>query len=102
MSNDEAFHALLLFVENQQPAADYDSVLRWLKERKMLDADFNEKGRRCRAAGRRSQSHWSVRLSIKGGLTMRIFGPHPRYAERELEYAGVYPPSSPQQIFSGG
>jgi hypothetical protein len=40
-------------------------------------------------------------LSIKGGLTMRVFGPHPRYAERELEYAGLFPPSSPQQVFSG-
>jgi hypothetical protein len=32
---------------------------------------------------------------------MRLFGPHDRYAVRELQYAGVYPPSSPQQTFSG-
>ena len=40
-------------------------------------------------------------LGVGGGLTMRLFGPQPRYAVRELQYAGVYPPSSPQQTFSG-
>ena len=40
-------------------------------------------------------------LGIQGGLTMRVFGIQPRYAVRELQYAGVYPPSSPQQTFSG-
>lgn len=40
-------------------------------------------------------------LDIRGGLTMRLFGTSPRYATRELQYAGVYPPSSPQQTFSG-
>ena len=40
-------------------------------------------------------------LSIEGGLTMQIFGPRPRYAVRELEALGIYPPSSPQQTFSG-
>ena len=32
---------------------------------------------------------------------MRLFGMHPRYAVRELEYASVFPPSSPQQTLSG-
>jgi len=32
---------------------------------------------------------------------MHIFGPIPRYAVRELVYAGIFPPSSPQQTFSG-
>ena len=40
-------------------------------------------------------------LNIKGGLTMRLMGPTPRYATKELEYVGVYPPSSPNQTFSG-
>jgi len=32
---------------------------------------------------------------------MRVFGPSPRYAVRELTYQAVFPPSSPQQTFSG-
>jgi len=40
-------------------------------------------------------------LSIKGGLTMRVLGPTPRYAVRELQGQGLLPPSSPQQFLSG-
>jgi hypothetical protein len=40
-------------------------------------------------------------LDVKGGLTMQLFGASPRYATRELQHAGLFPPSSPQQTFSG-
>ena len=40
-------------------------------------------------------------LSIDGGLSLHLLGPRPRYAVRELQYAGLFPPSSPQQTFSG-
>jgi len=32
---------------------------------------------------------------------LSIFPRSPRYATRELQFAGIYPPSSPQQTFSG-
>ena len=32
---------------------------------------------------------------------MRTVGAGPRYATRELQYEGLYPPSSPNQTFSG-
>jgi hypothetical protein len=32
---------------------------------------------------------------------MRAFGPTPRYATRELVYLDLYPPSGPNQTFSG-
>jgi hypothetical protein len=32
---------------------------------------------------------------------LSVLGPTPRYATRELQYIGVYPPSSPEQVFSG-
>ena len=32
---------------------------------------------------------------------MRLFGPSPRYAVRELQYMNLFPQSSPQQTFSG-
>jgi hypothetical protein len=41
------------------------------------------------------------RLQIKGGLTLRLIGPDPRYATRELVFMGLYPISSPNQTFSG-
>jgi hypothetical protein len=40
-------------------------------------------------------------VEIKGGLIMRLVGPAPRYAVRELEYKNVFPPSAPFQTFAG-
>ena len=40
-------------------------------------------------------------LDEKGGVTTRLFGPRPRYAVRELMFLNVYPPSTPNQTFSG-
>ncbi len=40
-------------------------------------------------------------LNIRGGWAMHVFGDTQRYALRELVYLGIFPPSSPQQTFSG-
>jgi hypothetical protein len=99
-SNDDAMHALLLFVDGSDPAADYDARVETLKQRNMLPADFN--GTPKQAVKRGTVAVALARaLQIKGGLTMRLFGPSPRYAVRELQYMNLFPPSSPQQTFSG-
>lgn len=100
VSNDEAFHALLLFVDGEDKAADYAGRVESLKQRGMLPSGFSgEAGapvRRGTVAVALAKT-----LSIRGGLTMHMFGASPRYAVRELQYAGLFPPSSPQQTFSG-
>jgi hypothetical protein len=100
VTNDEAFHALLLFLDGQDPAADYAGRVTALRARGMLPGGFADKPE---AAVRRGTLAVALvrGLAIPGGLTMRVFGPQPRYAERELEYAGLYPPGSPHQTFSG-
>jgi hypothetical protein len=40
-------------------------------------------------------------LDIKGGVMLRLLGPTQRYAVRELVFMELYPPSSPNQTFSG-
>ena len=99
-SNDEAFHGLLLYLDQEDPAPNYDARVSLLKERKMLPARFDEPAdvaiRRGTLAVALAQT-----LEIKGGLTMRVVGPTPRYATRELQYVAVYPPGSPNQTFSG-
>jgi hypothetical protein len=99
-TNDEAFHALLLFVDGADPAADYAGRVDALKQRQMLPTDFN--GAANGAVKRGTVAVMLVRaLEIKGGLSMRLFGPTPRYAVRELQYMNLFPQSSPQQTFSG-
>ena len=100
VSNDEAFHALLLFFDGQDAAADYPGRVRALQVKGMLAGGFDDKPES--AVRRGTLAVALVRaLAVPGGLTMRLFGPRARYAERELEYAGLYPPGSPHQTFSG-
>jgi len=99
-SNDEAFHALLLFVDGQDDAADYVSRVDALKTRGMLHDDFDEPADHAVTRGTLAVAITKI-LNIEGGVVMRVFGPSPRYATRELQYQGVYPTSSPQQTFSG-
>jgi hypothetical protein len=99
-SNDEAFHALILFLDGNDPAADYPTRVAALRARSMLPAGFAEGG--DQAVERGTVAVALVRaLSIKGGLTMRVLGPSPRYAVRELQFMDIFPPSSPNQTFKG-
>src|SRR5688500_15494829 len=41
-SNDQAFHALLLYLDNKDDAADYAARVAALKRRNMLPAKFDE------------------------------------------------------------
>jgi len=100
VSNDEAFHALLLFVDSQDSSGDYIDRMRLLKSKKLLPADFQEPAEF--AAHRGTLAVVLVHaLAIRGGVTMHLVGAQPRYAVREMVYAGLFPPSSPQEVFSG-
>jgi hypothetical protein len=100
VSNDEAFHALLLFVDGNVSTSDYAGRVKLLTARQMLPSGFSEDS--AAAIRRGTVAVAMVRaLRLEGGLTIRVFGVHPRYAVREMEYVGLFPPSSPQQTFSG-
>jgi hypothetical protein len=99
-SNDEAFHGLLLYLGDTDPAGDYPGRVRELKSRGLLDAGFNQPA--DQAVQRGILATALVRaLKIKGGVFQRLTHDNPRYAVRELMYLDLYPPSSPQQTFSG-
>lgn len=99
-SNDDAFHAVLLFADGTDPSADYPARVAALKSRGMLRADFNEPANQSVARGTLAVALLKV-LGLKGGLMLHILGPTPRYAVRELYSEGVFPLSSPHQTFSG-
>jgi hypothetical protein len=99
-SNNEAFHGMLLYFDGQDPAKSYDERVKALKGRKLLSARFNRPADEAVTRGTMSVPIVKA-LQIKGGLVMHLTGPNPRYATRELQYEGLYPPSSPNQIFSG-
>lgn len=98
--NDEAFHALLLYLDNKDPAEDYAGRVAELRRRKMLPANFNRPGDEGVERGTFAVALVQA-MRIKGGLMLTVLGPTPRYATKELEYQNIYPPSSPEQGFSG-
>jgi hypothetical protein len=99
-SNDDAFHGLLLFLDGEDPAADYAGRVAALRARGMLPGGFGEPPEQ--AVRRGTLAAALVRaLDIRGGVLMALTGRHPRYAVREMEYMGLYPPSSENQTFNG-
>lgn len=99
-SNDDAFHGLLLYLDSQDNMPDYPSRVAELKRRGLLPAYFN--GPADEAVSRGIVAYAAVRmLKIKGGWMMSLFGTSERYAVRELMFRNVFPPSSPEQTFSG-
>jgi hypothetical protein len=99
-SNDEAFHGLLLYLDSDDKATDYAGRVKALKAKGLLDASFNQPSHQAIQRGILAQALVRA-LKIKGGLMQRLTHDSPRYAVRELMYMDLYPPSSPQQTFSG-
>jgi hypothetical protein len=99
-SNDEAFHGLLLFIDSEDPAKDYAGRVDLLKTKGLLDKSFSQPADQAVQRGMLAQALVRA-LKIKGGVFQRLTHDNPRYAVRELMYLDLYPPSSPQQTFSG-
>ena len=99
-SYDDAFHALLLFTDGNDPGADYAARVQTMKSRGLLPAGFNRPAEEAVDRGTLAVA-LARALKVRGGLVMGLFGPSPRYATKELEFLEVFPASSPNQTFSG-
>ena len=99
-SNDDAFHGLLMFLEGDDPAEDYAGRVSVLRRRGMLPGGFDQPANQAVERGTLAVAIVKA-LKIDGGVMLRLFGPTPRYAVRELVFMNLYPPSSPNQTFSG-
>jgi hypothetical protein len=100
-SNDEAFHALLLYQDGQDPDPTYAARVHDLQARQMLPSGFAGGADDAVDRGTLAVALDHL-LHIKGGLTMQLFGPSPRYALRAAVADGIFPDSSPNQAISGG
>jgi hypothetical protein len=98
-SNDEAFHGLLLYADGRDPANDYQGRVQVLKSRKMLPKNFDAPADEAVQRGPLAQAICKM-LGVKGGVMLQLTGAQ-RYAVRELTFMELYPPSGPNQTFSG-
>jgi hypothetical protein len=99
-SNDEVFHGILLFTDGKDDSKDYAGRVATLKARKMLPWGFDEPAERAVSRGTTAVAIVQM-LKIRGGLTMSLLGPIPRYSVRELIFMNLFPPGSAQQTFTG-
>jgi hypothetical protein len=99
-SNDDAFHGLLLYMDGKDPQSDYPARVRELKSRNILPGWWDHPGDEALRRGTLAMAIVKV-THLHGGVMLTVLGPTPRYATRELVYLGVYPPSSPNQSFTG-
>jgi hypothetical protein len=102
ISNRDAIHALLLSFGKQAQGAssDWKTELKAARQRDWVgDEDLypNETARVGMVA-----RVICMEAKIKGGATMRVFGPAERYAVKELNYLGWLNDMTAGQTMSGG
>ena len=101
VTNDDALHGLFLFQRGEDPFETFEQRaeearrLGWIP----LKGDFPPANESA------TVGMVSVALSritgVRGGLTMRLVGPTPRAATREMIYMGVIPDRTENQAMTG-
>ncbi len=99
-SNDEAFHALLLFLDDGDAAENYEQRVERLKSYDLLSAGFDRPANEAITRGVLAVALVRA-LHIRGGVMLSLFDHSARYATMELQHLGIYPRSSPHQTFTG-
>jgi hypothetical protein len=93
VSNDEGFHGLLLLADGVDEAGSYERRVEVLKSRGWLRAGFDEPANLAMQRGTLAAAVCGI-LEVRGGVMMRLLGPTPRYATRELAAMGMIPANS--------
>jgi len=99
VSNHDALHAMLISFGGDE-ASDYAGRLAAAKQRGWLSSGDNPPANETARVGWVARAA-CIEAGIKGGLTMRVLGPHERYAVRELNYRGWLKNMSRNQALSG-
>jgi len=101
VTNDDALHGLLLFQRGEDPFESYEARaeearrLGWIP----LRGDVPRANESVKIG---TVSVAVARIAgLKGGLTMRVLGPTPRAATKELIYLGVLPDRTENQALTG-
>jgi hypothetical protein len=100
VTNDDALHGLISFADGADLSTTYAGRVEVAKRKKWIDDSWN------RPADESAQVGWMATagcriLGVQGGATMRIFGPIPRYATKELVFMDVLPLRTENQSLSG-
>ncbi len=100
VTNGDALHGLISFADGTDLSSTYSGRVEIAKRRGWLPSGWD------RPAAESAQIGWMAVaacriLDVKGGMTMRLLGPTPRYATKELVFMDVLPLRTENQALSG-
>lgn len=103
VTNNDALHGLFLAADGVDPNPSYEDRLFAARERGWIGDDFQPDTRPAnQSANIGDLSVAACRIAnINGGLTMRLIGPTPRYATKELVYREMIPDRGDNQSMTG-
>ena len=100
VTNGDALHGLISFADGADLATTYEGRVEVAKRKGWLPKDWSRPAEESAQVGWIAVAGCRI-LDIKGGLTMRLTGPTPRYATKELVFMDVLPLRTENQSLSG-
>lgn len=100
VTNNDALHALFILADGTDPATSYEERVSSAKERRWVPSGFGQPANESAAVGWLAMAGCQI-CDIKGGLTMHVIGPTPRYCTKELVFMRVLPLRTENQSLSG-
>jgi len=100
ITNNDAVHAFLLLQDGADAQPDYASRRAEAIRRGWMDRGASTIANEAAHVGWMATAGCMV-MQIKGGVSMHLFGPVPRYAVRELIFMEILPLRTENQVLSG-
>ncbi|MFM1935429.1 MAG: hypothetical protein RI990_388 [Planctomycetota bacterium] len=100
VTNDDALHALIAFADGADLSSTYAGRVEVAKRKQWIDASWDRPGDESAQVGWMAVAGVRI-LDVKGGLSLRLLGPTPRYATKELVFMDILPLRTENQSLSG-
>lgn len=100
VTNGDALHGLIGFADGADLSSTYAGRVEIAKRRGWLPSGWDRPAEESAQVGWMAVAACRI-LDIRGGLTMRLTGPTPRYATKELVFMDVLPLRTENQALSG-
>ena len=100
VTNNDALHAFLLLQDGDDTFGDYAGRVKEGVRRGWLSSGEPRLANEAARVGWMATAGCVV-MNVKGGLTMRVIGPAPRYATKELVYMEILPLRTENQVLTG-
>jgi hypothetical protein len=100
VTNNDALHGLFLVADGADPHATYDERVAAAKSRRWIPKSWSSPPNESAPVGLMAMAACDI-MKVRGGVTMMIIGPTPRYCARELVALGFIPQRTQNQSLSG-